>query len=147
MSMNNQSSKLYGGYYKYDVDVAKTYESDREIEEHWGKENVYVKNYMANSKWETLLDLPVGTGRFLSFFNNVSRVVGIDISDAMLSEARGKLFDSKNTSHIELVKGDVFDLKYADDTFNCSIIFRLLHLLPPDRLESAINELCRVTKE
>ena len=53
---------LYDGYYKYDRTVAESYDSSREIEDHWSHENRFIERYFRNRLTETLLDLPGGYG-------------------------------------------------------------------------------------
>ncbi len=142
--MQNIKKHPYGGYYKYDEAVAKTYDNDRSTEKHWIEENAFVEQYFKIHKVEKLLDLPVGTGRFFNFYKNINQLTGIDISEAMLTEARKNLQLLDKTTHVTLQKGDVFNLSFLNDSFDCILVFRLLHLIPQNKLEGAIKELCRV---
>ena len=137
----------YDGYYKYDAHVASNYNNDRQNEEHWIKENNFVLQYFKKHSVDSLLDLPVGTGRFFDFYENIIKITGIDISDAMLLEAEKKIEDLNYAEKIKLEKGDVFNLNYQDAFFDCTIVFRLFHLIPEEKLDAAIQELCRVTKK
>lgn len=142
----SDNSKSYDGYYKYDQTVAENYEESRNIERHWIRENEFINNYLkGNHSYASLLDLPVGTGRFLEYYSYFETVVGIDISEDMLSEARKKARHFSSNGTVRLLKGDVFDIKFPNGFFDISIIFRLFHLLPDDFLGPAIKELCRVT--
>lgn len=136
----------YDGYYKYDRSVARDYEKDREVESHWQREEEFIKDYVAGRDVENLLDLPVGTGRFFRYYGRVANLVGVDISEQMLNEAREKIaLLGKNTT-VRLEHGDVFHLRFSDAQFDVAIVWRLLHLLPKHLLRPAISELCRVTK-
>jgi ubiquinone/menaquinone biosynthesis C-methylase UbiE len=146
INMENNNGIEYDGYYKYDAHVASNYNLDRQNEEHWIKENNFVLQYFKKNRVEHLLDLPVGTGRFFEFYENINKITGIDISDAMLTEAEKKLQSLAYAEKIRLEKGDVFNLKYRDASFDTIIVFRLFHLIPEDKLDDAIKELCRVGK-
>lgn len=128
----------------YDNNVATNYDCDREKEEHWNKENYFIKKYFYNKKIKNLLDIPVGTGRFLNSYQLIDNVVGIDISDAMLHEAQIKVVKGV-LSNIKLEVGDVFSLKFPDNFFDHTVCFRLLHLIPPEFRIEFISELMRVT--
>jgi len=140
--MNN---KFYDGYYKYDANVAQTYDKSRMKERHWIQEDRFVKKYLRNRHVENLLDLPVGTGRFFSHYSGVRRVTGVDISEEMLQLSKQKLFLLPDSVSICLEQGDVFNLQFANNTFDAILVFRLFHLLPENFLEPAIKELCRVS--
>jgi ubiquinone/menaquinone biosynthesis C-methylase UbiE len=144
--MNLKESFNYDGYHKYDIKVSTNYDSDRQNEEHWLKENNFVFQHFEKHRAEHLLDIPVGTGRFFEFYENINKITGIDISDAMLTEAEKKLQSLAYAEKIRLEKGDVFNLKYRDASFDTIIVFRLFHLIPEDKLDDAIKELCRVGK-
>ncbi len=58
----------YFGKSAYQGDIVKNYESDRVIETIWAKEQNWVAAYLQNiPENSSLLDLPLGTGRFLPF--------------------------------------------------------------------------------
>lgn len=138
-------TKDYDGYSKYGSTEAETYEALRINEPLWHFENAAVEHYFATHAPARILDLPVGTGRFLHCFPRDSDVLGIDISEHMLAEAQRKR-DALGMTHVRLQKGDVFALGEDDETFDAIVCFRLLHLLPPDRLVAALKELRRVLK-
>ena len=142
--MKNINNNHYDGYYKYDKKVAQSYNSDREMEAHWVEENRYVEQYFKIHKIEKLLDLPVGTGRFFKYYRHISQLVGIDISEDMLDEARKNMNCLDKDIKVTLEKGDVFNLHFANNSFDGIIVFRLFHLIPERQLEAAIKELCRI---
>ncbi len=135
----------YDGYFKYDNNIANSYDLDRQEEEHWKLENVYIENLYNCINIMTLLDLPVGTGRFLQYYGKVEKVIGIDISDDMLQVAMKKA--DKLSSNIVLHKGDAFSLQYPDEYFEHIVCFRLMHLIPPDKRLNLLNELKRVVSK
>ncbi|CAC5858209.1 hypothetical protein [uncultured Gammaproteobacteria bacterium] len=134
----------YDGYEKYDNQVAETYDIARKEEEHWKFENEYIKNRYKNFKTDRVLDLPVGTGRFLNYYVNVKEIFGCDISKDMLNKAKLAVTNSKE--NVFLSKEDAFNLSYADNYFDEIICFRLLHLIPPELRENLFKEFHRVLK-
>lgn len=134
--------KKYCGEVAYDAEIASYYEADRKTEALWGIEQTFMRDVVcAMPQHSTLLDIPVGTGRFLEFYQEQKlNVHGVDISEAMLSEARGK-FCSDN---LTLEVGDARSLRFSNKSFDYVICWRLLHLLPQDVLEEVIRELVRV---
>jgi ubiquinone/menaquinone biosynthesis C-methylase UbiE len=94
-------------------------------------------------KGTTVLDVPVGTGRFLKFFSGCGfKVTGIDASEEMLSLA-GQL----KVKNATLIKGDARNLEYTDKAFDAVVCVRLLHLLPEAQMKKVIAEITRVTKK
>jgi ubiquinone/menaquinone biosynthesis C-methylase UbiE len=150
-SMNNNinSSQLqnYDGYYKYDKNIAESYEIDRQNERHWNKEDYFLSNYLSNRKIEKLLDIPVGTGRFFKHYNKIETIIGIDISDEMIKKAKEKVSLLGSKSSINLEEGDVLNLRFQNSEFDSIVVFRLLHLMPEDAVKQAIEELCRVANK
>lgn len=135
----------YDGYHKYTGSVAATYDSDRQVEAHWWKEDQFVRDYFSEKAVARLLDLPVGTGRFFPHYKLVKQVVGVDVSDDMLTEARRKLTSLPPDTMGRLEQGDVLALRFSDREFTHALVWRLLHLIPGNLLPDAVAELCRVT--
>lgn len=93
-----------------------------------------------------VLDAGIGTGAMTSAFSKLRearfRVDGIDISDAMLREAAGRL--GRLDIDLNLFRADLGALPHADNTFDVVLVAHVLEHLPePDR---AISELYRVLK-
>jgi SAM-dependent methyltransferase len=138
--MSNESYHCYPKYGKVEAD---TYEALRIDEQLWHLENAPVEQYFSTRAFRNILDIPVGTGRFLQYFPKDADVLGIDISEHMLAKARHKR-DTLGMKRVRLQKGDIFELKVDDRSFDAIICFRLLHLLPRDHLVAALKELRRV---
>jgi ubiquinone/menaquinone biosynthesis C-methylase UbiE len=126
----------------YTPDDARTYDRDREVEPLWHAENAYVADLVKQLGASTVLDVPVGTGRFLPFYAG-AQVTGVDLSDAMLSIATARVA-ADGLRHITLQQGSVTDLPFADRAFQLVVCWRLLHLLPPLVLRAALAEMARV---
>lgn len=132
----------YDGYTKYDAEVAAGYDRDRSGEEHWQAENLFVERYAATHALGRVLDLPVGTGRFLHALINARSPVGLDVSAPMLGEAKR----AEGRERVSFVLGDALRLPFADRSFDTILCFRLVHLLPPELVRSLFAELTRVAR-
>jgi ubiquinone/menaquinone biosynthesis C-methylase UbiE len=137
----------YDGYHKYTGSVAATYETDRQVEAHWWKEDQFVREYFSEHRAPLLLDIPVGTGRFFPHYKLVGTVVGVDVSDDMLTEARQKLTILPLGTAGRVERGDVLSLRFTDREFTHALVWRLFHLIPAHLLGNAVAELCRVTAD
>jgi len=91
-----------------------------------------------------LLDAGVGTGRNFPFYPPGARVVGIDLSPAMLGRAarRAKL----SPASIELRQMDVTGLAFPDHAFDAAVSSFLFCVLPDELQVGALGELGRVVK-
>jgi len=136
----------YDGYHKYDAQVAKNYDQDRRSEEHWQLEQLFIEKMTAGVRLGRVLDIPVGTGRFLQYYQGADEVVGLDISSHMLQQAAERLTPGA-TPQVQLAIGDALALQYEDAWFDTVVCFRLAHLLPPSVLPKLFAELARVTKD
>jgi 2-polyprenyl-3-methyl-5-hydroxy-6-metoxy-1,4-benzoquinol methylase len=133
------------GYSKYGAVESETYDALREHEALWRFENAFVADYFAAHAPSALLDLPVGTGRFMHLYPKTTQVMGIDISDHMLAEAERKRA-RLGLDGVRLQRGNVFALDVEDGRFDTIVCWRLLHLLPEDKLVPALVELRRVLR-
>jgi len=86
----------------------------------------------------TILDAGVGTGRFAGPLKEKGLdVVGLDVSKAMLSEAKKK-------SLANLVMGELTTMPFASEAFDSCLMVHVLHLVEnPMRLLSEIARVCR----
>jgi ubiquinone/menaquinone biosynthesis C-methylase UbiE len=126
----------------YTPDDARTYDADRAVEPLWHAENAYVADLVQRLRARTVLDVPVGTGRFLPFYAG-ARVTGVDLSDAMLAESAARIA-ADGLRDIALQQGSVTEMPFADRAFELVVCWRLLHLLPPPVLRAAFAEMARV---
>lgn len=133
----------YDGQVKYDLNVAATYDADREGEAHWRLEREWLAAYAAERALGRVLDVPVGTGRLLAAMTSATRIDGVDVSNAMLEVARHA---ASKLTHcvVDLHKGDALNLNYPEQAFDTVVCFRLVHLLPPELVEPLFRELRRV---
>lgn len=122
---------------------ALSYEADRIGDPQWDLEHRTVAGYLNRVQPSRVLDVPVGTGRFLPLYaERDCKVIGIDVSDDMLEQAKARAAGSSMTARLEI--GDVTNLDFPDASFDLVICVRLLNLLDFDTYQKAIAELARV---
>jgi DNA-binding transcriptional ArsR family regulator len=92
-----------------------------------------------------LLDIGTGSGHFLGLLGRTAkRAVGLDISREALRLARTNVH-SAGLSHCELQQGSMYDLPFANATFDTVILDRAL--AKSDRQVAALNEIARATRD
>ncbi len=134
-------SALKNHYYK---DVAVDYEKNRSHSRKWQAEQRVVEDLLRGLPAGTrLIDVPVGTGRFLPFYTQKNFIVeGIDISADMLGMARQQ--ESIGNLSLTLNTGDIFALAHRDGNFDAAVCMRFLNLVSTPAMEKALTELGRV---
>jgi ubiquinone/menaquinone biosynthesis C-methylase UbiE/DNA-binding transcriptional ArsR family regulator len=91
---------------------------------------------------EYLLDIGTGTGRMLELMGpRAERGLGIDLSREMLAIARAHL-DRAGLAHCRVRQADLYQLPFADGSFDVATIHQVLHFL--DQPTAAIAEAGRV---
>jgi len=91
-----------------------------------------------------LLDLGTGTGRMLEIAApRVERAIGIDLSREMLAVARANL-EKANLHNCTIRQGDIFQLPFADQSFDAAIFHQVLHYA--DRPSLAVAEAARMVR-
>ncbi|MCF7885977.1 MAG: class I SAM-dependent methyltransferase [Candidatus Marinimicrobia bacterium] len=101
-----------------------------------------IRNETIGSLEGEILEIGVGTGKNLKYYNRSAQVTGIDISSKMLEKAREKS-DNINL-RFELKKMDAQDLTFQSNTFD-SIIGTFVFCSIPDPV-MAMKEIKRVAK-
>lgn len=123
----------------YYGDKARNYDKLRSHKSFWKKENAFVEKYLTKGP---VIDIPVGTGRYIDIYKKKGfEFVGLDVSEDMLAVAREKFPDAP------LHLGNVFDIKYADDSFGTAVCSRLMHWLYPEDMQRAMQQICRVSDD
>ncbi len=93
-----------------------------------------------------VLDVATGTGRIsLHLARRGAQVIGVDLTAAMLEEAREKA-KAENLSNLTLVVANARALPYPDGTFDAVTAIRFFHLLPFELQREILAELYRVVK-
>jgi ubiquinone/menaquinone biosynthesis C-methylase UbiE len=91
-----------------------------------------------------ILDAGVGTGRNFPFYPPGGRIVGIDLSPAMLARAARRRPSSP--AEIALIEMDVTRVDLPDRHFDAAVATFLFCVLPDELQVTALRELKRVTK-
>ncbi|MEQ1863285.1 MAG: metalloregulator ArsR/SmtB family transcription factor [Micropepsaceae bacterium] len=90
------------------------------------------------------LDLGTGTGRILELVApRASRAVGVDLNGEMLALARARI-ERASLAHVQVRKGDLFQLPYADESFDLITLHQVLHYLEDP--SAAVTEASRVLR-
>ena len=117
--------------------MAVNYEARRINGDKWQREQTIIEDMIAGLDG-TVLDVPVGTGRFAdAYCRRRLTVAGLDLSPDMLAQASGKGFD-------RLLQGNILALPFLDDAFDAAVCVRLLSWLSWEQALLAIHELGRV---
>ena len=93
-----------------------------------------------------ILDIATGTGDFAieALSLNPEKIIGVDISEGMLSVGREKLIKKNLTDKIELISGDSEVLPFEDNFFDAVIVsFGVRNF---ENLEKGLSDMLRVLK-
>lgn len=93
-----------------------------------------------------ILDIATGTGDFAieALSLNPEKIIGVDISEGMLSVGREKLIKKNLTNKIELLSGDSEILPFDDNFFDAVIVsFGVRNF---ENLEKGLSDMLRVLK-
>ena len=103
-----------------------------------------VLEFVGPHQVSSYLDLGTGTGRILELVApRASRAVGIDLNGEMLSLARARI-ERASLAHVQVRRGDLFQLPYADESFDLITVHQVLHYLEDP--SAAVAEAARVLK-
>lgn len=132
---------------KYHGRKAETYDEIREKQGRWRLENEAVAHLLPGGL-TSVLDCPVGTGRFLPLYDSrkVPCVLGIDASEEMLALARKKVNRRRTGAVTLMVVGDAANLEGSDRTWDACICVRFLDLIDETAMRAVVTELCRVAR-
>jgi len=100
------------------------------------------RRWVASNAEGDVLEIGVGTGMNLSFYGPDVRLTGVDLSPAMLAEARRRAAELGRD--IDLREGDAQALEFPDDRFDTVVFSLCLCSIPDDR--TAVAEGVRVLK-
>ncbi|RMA57729.1 bifunctional demethylmenaquinone methyltransferase/2-methoxy-6-polyprenyl-1,4-benzoquinol methylase UbiE [Ulvibacter antarcticus] len=96
---------------------------------------------------ESILDIATGTGDLAIKFatnSSASRIVGLDLSEGMLSVAKKKVADTKLANKIEFIQGDSEALPFKENSFDAiTVSFGIRNF---EDLEKGLSEIKRVLK-
>jgi ubiquinone/menaquinone biosynthesis C-methylase UbiE len=135
---------------KFEGMVADEYDVKRAEQPKWAWEQGVIESMLddlPDKSW--VLDIPVGTGRFLPYYASRGFVVrGQDISPTMLGKAAAKAEGlGFREAQLTLEEGDARRLDLADNSVDAALMIRLTRWLTPDECRKAIAELTRVARK
>lgn len=99
---------------------------------------------VANSTGGKVLEVGVGTGLALPFYDPSLDVTGIDFSEDMLTRARTKVAEEKLVHVRELRQMDARKLDFPDASFDTIVAMHLISVVPDP--EQVMAEMARVCK-
>ena len=145
LSGGKEMSKRFEGANSYTGTRADDYDEIRKKKKEWkvSEDIVFnlLKDITANQNELTVLDIPVGTGRFFNIYKKFSlKVIGIDISNDMLKMAQ------KKSSDVDLRKGDILNLP-LDIKPNIVICVGFLHLITKEDIKKVIQSIMKTETE
>jgi len=112
------------------------------IDQKWRKK---VIDKITSRKPASYLDIATGTGDLaLQFAARLpeTKIVGLDLSEGMLSVARNKVIDTPLASQIDFIKGDSEALPFEDNSFEAiTVSFGIRNF---QNLEKGLSEILRV---
>ena len=135
-------------WYQADT-VAEAYEDKRfsgggRLIDH--REKQAVLDAAAPFEDRNVLEIACGTGRFsVMLAEHGADVTGLDISGAMLAQAREKARAAGVAGAVEFMRGDAARLPFPDDAFDVVFAVRFFHLA--DTPEAFLSEMRRVARE
>jgi phosphatidylethanolamine/phosphatidyl-N-methylethanolamine N-methyltransferase len=90
-----------------------------------------------------VLELGVGTGASFPAYPRHCEVIGIDLAEDMLAQARGKI--AKNIwSHLQVMKMDALNLSFAANSFDYVTAFHTVTVVPdPVQMLAEAKRVCR----
>ncbi len=106
-----------------------------------------VVRMVVDSSPGSILDIATGTGDLAIAFaqnSNADKVIGLDLSDGMLSVARKKTENSSFKDRVSFVKGDSEALPFDDNSFDAiTVSFGIRNF---ENLEKGLSEIYRVLR-
>jgi len=91
-----------------------------------------------------ILEVGVGTGISLPDYSPANRIIGVDLSEPMLSKARDRVAQMSLTNVVALEAMDAEHLSFADDSFDVVIALYVVSTVPNP--EAALDEFARVVR-
>lgn len=134
---------------KYRGKKAETYDDIRVKQARWGTENEAIGGWITSLKPRSVLDCPVGTGRFFPYYTEASVPVvhGVDISEEMLALAKRKVpAKMKKSCDLKLIAGSATQIDAKDKTYDMVVCARFLDLIDEEAMQAVTKELTRVAK-
>lgn len=129
---------------------ASTYDKIRHKQKRWSKEHKIIERILKEKKLEkkdfSVIDVPVGTGRFFSLYQELDiEALGIDVSSDMLDIAASQR--KRMDYDISLKFGDARFLPVPDAAYDVMICLRFINFIEEKDIFTVVREQVRVTRE
>jgi len=136
----------YPAKFRYQGETARGYLKKRASNRQWKQEQEVFQRVIGRIPFSsTLLDAPIGTGRFLDYYLEADHnVYGLDISKDMLALTSELQKGKKNDAC--LVQADTEFLPICDEAFDYVICARFLNWIPLNIFRDMLSEFQRVTR-
>ncbi len=93
---------------------------------------------------DRVLEVGVGTGMGLELYPRWAKVIGIDLSQAMLTRARARIAEFPSRDHIELREMDASATPFDDGTFDVVYAPYMLNIVPhPLAVATEMRRVCK----
>lgn len=128
--------------------VAKNYDHERVGQGKWAQEQLAMEKLIAHiAEGSTLVDIPVGTGRFFSLYKSKNlNVTGLDVSKDMLAEAKEKA-KKEELNNVTFQVENILNISLTDKSVNTCVCIRFLNWLDWPLVEKAFSEIYRVSDQ
>lgn len=140
-------NKTDHGAGKYHGAVATGYDAKRVNDPKWTVEQAIIEGWLDQMpEGATVLDAPMGTGRFIdAYARRKFTVYGLDRSADMLKEAQKKL-PAGSAANFNFRVGDVRDTRLPDKSVDATLNIRITRWLSPEECQQMIREMQRVSR-
>jgi ubiquinone/menaquinone biosynthesis C-methylase UbiE len=140
MEFDKLSTRYTGG-------IAQSYEALRTGGTDWPKEQAVVERFLRTlPRDSTIVDVPVGTGRFVEFYKAFGlKPTGLDISLDMMDSAKEKA-DALGLD-IAFRKADIRHIDAPDRGFDTALCVRFVNWVDFAGFEAVMAELARVARD
>jgi ubiquinone/menaquinone biosynthesis C-methylase UbiE len=111
---------------------------------YWEFDRQSVVDSLGLTVGQRVLEIGVGTGKNLAFYPETTHVTGIDLTEAMIEEAREKLDGPLRGRNITILPMDAERMTFGDSEFDAALQSFVLCVVPNP--VAALKEIVRVTK-
>lgn len=141
------SRESYPAKFRYKGETAKHYLQSRTPTRKWQHEQQVIERLVKGlPRGSSILDVPLGTGRFLQYYAKHNHTVyGLDISSDMLSQAREMQRAVNNVKG--LIQGDTESIPLRDGAVDYVICMRLLNFIPLPICNDIVSEFKRIARK
>lgn len=129
---------------RYFAEIAADWDRVRSLHVPEAEVEAAILDLLGEGPLQAVLDLGTGTGRMLQLLSpHAERVVGVDLSPAMLSVARAEA-ERAGLRNVQLRQGDVYALPVERDSYDLVLVHQVLHYL--DDPQRALREAARALR-